>query len=27
MFASPDQQISLTDPDGRSIATGGRGFG
>ena len=27
MLASPDQQISLTDPDSRSMATGGRGCG
>ena len=27
MPASPDQQISLTDPDNRSMATGGRGSG
>jgi transposase len=27
MFASPDQQISLTDPDARSMATSGRGSG
>jgi transposase len=27
MLASPDQQISLTDPDGRSMATSGRGSG
>ena len=27
MFASPDQQISLTDPDSRSMATSGRGSG
>src|SRR5437870_8715627 len=27
MLASPDQQISLTDPDSRSIATSGRGSG
>jgi hypothetical protein len=27
MLASPDQQISLTDPDARSIATSGRGTG
>jgi hypothetical protein len=27
MLASPDQQISLTDPDGRSMATGGLGSG
>jgi hypothetical protein len=26
MLASPDQQISLTDPDSRSMATSGRGF-
>ena len=26
-LASPDQQISLTDPDSRSMATGGRGSG
>jgi hypothetical protein len=25
--ASPDQQISLTDPDARSMATSGRGSG
>jgi hypothetical protein len=25
MLASPDQQISLTDPDCRSMATSGRG--
>jgi hypothetical protein len=25
MRASPDQQISLTDPDSRSMATSGRG--
>jgi Transposase DDE domain len=25
MLASPDQQISLTDPDARSMATSGRG--
>ena len=27
MLASPDQQISLTDPDARSMATSGRGAG
>jgi hypothetical protein len=27
MLASPDQQISLTDPDCRSMATSGRGSG
>jgi transposase len=27
MIASPDQQISLTDPDSRSMATSGRGSG
>src|SRR5689334_2371867 len=27
MLASPDQQVSLTDPDSRSIATSGRGSG
>ena len=27
MQASPDQQISLTDPDARSMATSGRGTG
>ena len=27
MRASPDQQISLTDPDARSMATSGRGSG
>ena len=27
MLASPDQQISLTDPDSRSMATRGRGCG
>ena len=27
MLASPDQQISLTDPDARSMATSGRGSG
>jgi hypothetical protein len=27
MFAMPDQQISLTDPDARSMATSGRGSG
>ena len=27
MFATPDQQISLTDPDSRSMATSGRGSG
>jgi len=27
MMASPDQQISLTDPDSRSMATSGRGSG
>ena len=26
MLASPDQQISLTDPDSRSMATSGRGY-
>ena len=26
MLASPDQQISLTDPDSRSMATSGRGL-
>ena len=25
--AAPDQQISLTDPDARSMATSGRGSG
>src|ERR1700730_3442508 len=27
MLVTPDQQISLTDPDARSMATGGRGSG
>jgi hypothetical protein len=27
MRAAPDQQISLTDPDSRSMATSGRGSG
>jgi hypothetical protein len=27
MLAFPDQQISLTDPDSRSMATSGRGSG
>lgn len=27
LHASPDQQISLTDPDARSMATSGRGCG
>ena len=27
MLAVPDQQISLTDPDARSMATSGRGSG
>jgi hypothetical protein len=27
MLASPDQQISLTDPDSRSMATSDRGSG
>ena len=27
MLAAPDQQISFTDPDCRSMATGGRGSG
>jgi hypothetical protein len=27
MLASPDQQISLTGPDSRSMATSGRGPG
>ena len=27
MLASPDQQILLTDPDARSMATSGRGSG
>src|SRR4026209_1760037 len=27
MRAAPDQQISLTDPDARSMATSGRGSG
>jgi hypothetical protein len=27
MLASPDQQVSLTDPDSRSMATSGRRFG
>ena len=27
MMASPDHQISLTDPDARSMATSGRGSG
>jgi transposase len=27
MFATADQQISLTDPDARSMATSGRGSG
>ncbi len=27
MLASPDQQISLTDPNSRSMATSGRGSG
>ena len=26
MLSAPDQQISLTDPDARSMATSGRGF-
>ena len=26
MLATPDQQISLTDPDARSMATSGRGI-
>jgi hypothetical protein len=26
MLASPDQQISLTDPDARSMATSDRGY-
>ena len=26
VLASPDQQISLTDPDSRSMATSGRGW-
>jgi transposase len=26
-LAAPDQQISLTDPDSRSMATSGRGSG
>ena len=27
MLATPDQQVSLTDPDARSMATSGRGTG
>ena len=27
MLATPDQQVSLTDPDARSMATSGRGSG
>ena len=27
MLAAPDQQVSLTDPDARSMATSGRGTG
>jgi hypothetical protein len=27
LLATPDQQISLTDPDSRSMATSGRGSG
>ena len=27
MLATPDEQISLTDPDARSMATSGRGSG
>jgi hypothetical protein len=27
MLQSPDQQVSLTDPDARSMATSGRGSG
>ena len=27
VLATPDQQISLTDPDSRSMATSGRGSG
>ena len=27
MLATPDQQISFTDPDSRSMATSGRGSG
>ncbi len=27
MLATPDKQISLTDPDARSMATSGRGSG
>jgi hypothetical protein len=27
MLAAPDQQVSLTDPDSRSMATSGRGSG
>ena len=27
MLAAPDQQISLTDPDARAMATSGRGSG
>ena len=27
MMASPDEQVSLTDPDARSMATSGRGSG
>jgi hypothetical protein len=27
MLATPEQQISLTDPDSRSMATSGRGSG
>jgi hypothetical protein len=27
MLASPDQRVSLTDPDSRSMATSGRGSG
>ena len=27
MLATPEQQVSLTDPDSRSMATSGRGSG
>jgi transposase len=27
MLAAPDQQVSFTDPDSRSMATSGRGSG
>ena len=27
MLATPDRQVSLTDPDARSMATSGRGSG